>query len=116
VLGPIRVLWVVPRADVRIAELMEFPVMLVVIIIVARWLVIRLAEPPKRSSRRGMGFIALALLLTAELALVGPMQGYSISECIAARDSVSGTVFLVPLGIFALMSFLMIRKGTARPS
>ena len=110
VLGPIRILWVVPRVGMRIAELMEFPIMLVVIIIVARWLVRRLAVPPTRSSRLGMGFIALGLLLTAEFSLVGPIQGYSIKEYIATRDPVSGTVFLVLLGVFALMPFLLTRR------
>jgi hypothetical protein len=39
VLGPIRILFIVPRFGVRLAELMEFPVMLVVIVLAARWLV-----------------------------------------------------------------------------
>jgi len=39
VLGPIRILFLVPRFGVRVAELMEFPVMLVVIVLAARWLV-----------------------------------------------------------------------------
>jgi len=110
VLGPIRILWVVPRVGMRIAELMEFPIMFVVIILVARWLVRRLAVPPTRSSRLGMGFIALGLLLTAELVLVGPIQGYSIKAYIATRDPVSGTVFLVLLGVFAFMPLLLTRR------
>jgi hypothetical protein len=110
VLGPIRVLWVVPKVGMRVAELLEMPIMLVVIIISARWLVQRLAVPPTRSSRLGMGFIALGLLLTAEFSLVGPIQGYSISEYIATRDPVSRTVFLVLLGVFALMPFLLTRR------
>ena len=39
VLGPIRILLLVPRFGVRVAELVEFPVMLVVIVLAARWLV-----------------------------------------------------------------------------
>lgn len=38
VLGPIRVLWVVPRSGERTAELMETPIMLVVTILAARGL------------------------------------------------------------------------------
>ena len=38
-LGPIRLLWLVPRFGTRIAELMEMPVMLVVIVLAARWTV-----------------------------------------------------------------------------
>jgi hypothetical protein len=36
VLGTIRVLWVVPRVGERTAELMETPIMLVVIMLAAR--------------------------------------------------------------------------------
>ena len=42
VLGPIRILWVVPRFGTRMAELIETPIMLVVTIIAARWVVRRL--------------------------------------------------------------------------
>jgi len=36
ILGPIRLLWAVPRFGPRIAELMEMPIMLVVIVVAAR--------------------------------------------------------------------------------
>ena len=39
VLGTIRTLWVAPRVGMRIAELMETPNMLVVIIVAARWII-----------------------------------------------------------------------------
>jgi hypothetical protein len=70
VLGPIRILWVVPRVGTRMAELTEAPIMLVVTIISARWIVRRLAVPSTPSSRLGMGGIALGLLLVAEFTLV----------------------------------------------
>ena len=41
VLGTIRTLWVVPRFGTRIAELMEMPIMLIVTIVAARWIVLR---------------------------------------------------------------------------
>jgi hypothetical protein len=37
--GPILILFIVPRFGVRIAELMEAPVMLIVIVVAARWVV-----------------------------------------------------------------------------
>jgi hypothetical protein len=51
VLGPIRILWVVPRFGTRMAELMETPILFVVIIVAARWTARRLAVPAARSSR-----------------------------------------------------------------
>lgn len=109
-LGPIRLLWLVPRFGTRIAELMEMPVMLVVIVLAARWTVRRLAVPSTPRSRLGMGGIALVLLLVAELTLVLWLQGLSIREYLASRDPVSGTVYSVLLGVFAVMPLLVARK------
>ena len=109
-LGPIRILWVVPRFGTRMAELMETPIMLVVTIIAARWIVRRLALPSTPSSRLGMGCIALGLMLVAEFTLVLWLRGLSISEYLASRDPVSGTVYYVMLGVFAIMPLLVARR------
>src|SRR5437870_3963827 len=65
-LGTVRTLWIVPRVGTRRAELMETPLMLVVTIVAARWIVLHFAVPSTPSSRLGMGCIALVLLLLAE--------------------------------------------------
>jgi hypothetical protein len=110
VLGPIRILWVVPRFDARIAELLEMPIMFVVIVLAARWTVRRLAVPSTPLHRLGMGVVALALLLVAELTLVLWLQGLSIREYLASRDPVSGMVYSVLLGVFAIMPLLVARR------
>jgi len=110
VLGPIRILWAAPRYGTRVAELMETPIMLVVTIVAARWIVRRLALPSTPSIRLGMGFLALGLLLVAEFTLVLWLRGLSISEYLASRDPVSGTVYYVLLGVFALMPVLVARR------
>ncbi len=110
VLGTIRVLWVVPRLGTRMAELMETPIMFVVTIVAARWIVRRLAVPPSPFSRLGMGCVALVLLLAAEFTLVLWLRGLSISEYLAGRDPVSGTVYYVLLGVFAIMPLLVARR------
>jgi hypothetical protein len=110
VLGPIRVLWVVPRFGARMAELMEAPIMLVVIVFAAWWLVRRLAVPPTIASRLGMGAAALVLLLVAEFTLVLWLRGLSISEYLATRDPVSGAVYYAMLGVFAIMPLLVARR------
>ena len=107
VLGPIRILWAVPRFGTRMAELMEAPLMFVVTIIAARWIVRRLAVPSTLPSRLGMGFVALGLLLVAEFTLVLWLRGLSIGEYLATRDPVSGTVYYVLLGVFAIMPLLV---------
>lgn len=110
VLGPIRVFWAVPRFGVRMAELMEAPFMLAVIIVAARWLVRRLAVPSATPSRLGMGFIALGLLVAAEIILGYLLWGLSITELITSRDPVSGSVYYALLGVFAVMPLLLARK------
>jgi hypothetical protein len=110
-MGPIRVLWVVPHLGGRTAELAEMPLMLVVMMVAARWIVRRLAVPSAWSSRLGIGGITLVLLLAAELALVFWLRGLSIEEYVAGRDPVSGTMYLVMLGVFALMPRLVARRG-----
>jgi type IV secretory pathway TrbD component len=110
VLGPIRILWVVPRFGTRMAELMETPIMFVVILVAARWIVRRFAVPSTPSSRLGMGCIALGLLLVAEFTLVLWLRGLSISDYLANRDPVSATVYYVMLGVFAIMPLLVARR------
>jgi hypothetical protein len=92
------------------AELMEMPVMLVVMIASSRFIVRRLALPPTPFSRLGMGCVALSLLLVAELTLVLWLQGMSVSEYLASQDPVSGTVYYAMLAVFAAMPFLAGRR------
>jgi len=110
ILGPIRVLGVAPRLGTRMAELLETPVMLVITILAARWIVRRLAVPPTLSCRLGMGSIALIFMLVAEFTLVLWLRGLSIREYLAGRDPVAGTVYYLPLGVFAAMPLLVVRR------
>lgn len=110
VLGPIRVFWAVPRFGTRMAELMEAPVMFAVIIVAARWIARRLAVPPATPSRLGMGFVALGLLLAAEIILGYLLWGLSVTELITSRDPVSGPVYYALLGVFAVMPLIVARK------
>ncbi len=110
VLGSVRTLWVVPRFGARTAELMETPIMFMVTIVAARWVVRRLAVPPKPSNRLGMGCIGLGLMLVAEFTLVLWLRGVSINEYLASRDPVSGTVYYLMLGVLCIMPLLVARK------
>jgi hypothetical protein len=107
VLGVIRTLWAVPRFGTRVAELMETPIMFVVTILAARWIVRRFGVPPKAASRLGMGCVGLGLMLVAEFTLVLWLRGLSISDYLASRDPVSGTVYYAMLGIFCIMPLLV---------
>jgi hypothetical protein len=88
--------------------------MLVAILFAARWVVRRLAVPPTVSARLGMGFLALGFLLLAECTLVLGLREMTLGEYIESRDPVSGTVYLIMLGIFAVMPLLpllVVRRG-----
>ncbi len=107
VLGVIRTLLIVPRLGARTAELMEMPLMLVVIVFAARWTVKRLEVSPAPSARLGMGAVALALSLIAEVTLTVWLRGLSIHEYLATRDPIAGTVYYLMLGFFAILPLLM---------
>lgn len=111
VLGTIRITWVVPRLGTRTAELLESPVMFVVTVLAAGWSVRRFAVPPKWPFRLGMGVLALWLMLLAEFTLVLWIQRISIGEYLATRDPVSGTVYYVMLGVFAIMPLFVARDS-----
>lgn len=111
ILGPQRELWAVPRLGQRIAELSEMPVILVVIILAARWLVQRLALPATLTSRLGMGLIALGFLLVAELMLVLWLRDLSFQKYFIHRDPVAGAVYFMMLGVFALTPLVLARRS-----
>ena len=106
VLGAIRVPFLVPRLGERLAELIEMPFMFVVIVLAARFITQRFAMRAKASTRLAIGFIALGLLLAAELLLAVLLQNRSIGDYIASRDPVSGSVYLAMLALFALMPLI----------
>ncbi|HYL99360.1 MAG TPA: hypothetical protein VEZ90_10430 [Blastocatellia bacterium] len=110
ILGPIRIVLLVPKVGVRAAELMETPIMLVVIIVSARWVVRRLSVSPTMSSRLSMGLLAVSLMLAAEFTLVLWLRGLSIRQYLATRDPVSGTAYYAALAVFAVLPLFVGRK------
>ena len=107
-LGAIRVPLLVPRFGERIAELLEMPVMFIVILLSARFIVTRFALPPTAPARLGTGVLALSLLVAAELLLAALLQGRSPAEYVATRDPVSGSVYVAMLVLFATMPLLRV--------
>lgn len=110
-LGLVRVLWLVPPLGERTAELAETPLMLLAIVLAARWIVRRWRLPARRPPRIAAGLIALALLVGVELGVVLRLRGLTLSEYLAARDPVSGAVYALSLLLFALMPALVARDS-----
>jgi hypothetical protein len=112
VLGMIRVPFLVPRLGERVAELVEMPFMLVAILLSARFIVRRFSLPATVLARLGAGFLALGLLVAAEVLLAVALQDRTLGEYVASRDPVSGSVYLAMLGVFAVMPFLLERSAS----
>ena len=105
-LGIVRVLALVPRFGERWAELAEMPLMLIAIVVSARF-VVRRFPATQRLSYLASGGIALFLLIVVELSVVLSMRSMSISQYVAERDPVAGSVYVVMLAVFALMPWLL---------
>ena len=109
-LALIRIPVLVPRLGMRVAELIEMPVMLLVIFFAARWIVRRVLDPATQGARLAVGVIALSLLLLTEFSVVLWLQGLTVREAIANRDPVSGAAYASSLIVFALMPLLVARR------
>ncbi len=110
VLGAVRVLWLLPRLGERLAELLEAPIMLIVIILAARWTARRLALPATPGKRLVVGLIALILLLGVEFGVVLWLRGLTLAEYFATRDPLAAMVYYAMLGVFAMMPLLVARR------
>ena len=110
VLGTVRTLWVVPRVGERKAELIEMPIMLVVTIMAAWWIVLHFSVPPALSYRLAMACTALLLMLIAEFGFMLWIRGLSIRDYVATRDPVSGTAYYAMLVVFGAMPLLVGRR------
>ncbi len=109
ILGPIRILWLVPRLGERYAELIEMPFMLAAIILIARWMIRRFQIPADTGIRLGMGFLAGVLLLSVEFTMVLKLRGLTLEQYFQNRDPISGTVYYLMIVVFALMPWVLRR-------
>lgn len=111
VLGPVRILLLVPRIGERWAELAEMPVMLTACFLAARWVCRRFAMPARASPRVIMGLLAMVLLLTAEFGLVLSLRGMTVAEYLATRDPVSGTAYYLAVAVFGALPWWLGRRS-----
>ena len=110
VLGVIRVPFLVPRIGERWAELAEMPIMAAVIFLAAGFILRRFPSICSPARSLAAGVLALALSVASELALAVVLQSQTLSEFLASRDKVSGSVYLALLLVFAAMPRLRLRN------
>lgn len=105
-LGAIRVPLLVPRIGERYAELAEMPLMFMAIFLAAGYVLSRFWRIRTPGACFLVGFIALAMLVLAELLFAVVMADRGVGAYIASRDPVSGSVYLGMLVLFAVMPAL----------
>ena len=114
VFGLIRIPFVVPHFGERISELLEAPLMLIVIVLAAKWVVRIFQLSPGSIYRLGVGIIAFVLAILFEFTLVMRLRGLTLTEYFQTRDPISGAIYYLTLVLFALMPLLVRRNGTKK--
>lgn len=105
-LGPLRVLFLVPRIGTRGAELAEMPLMGTVIWFAAGWIVRRFCDDQNAMTRLVTGFSTISLVLAADIVVGMTLRRLSFTEVITSRDIVSGAAYYGLLIVCALLPWL----------
>ena len=113
-LGVLRTLFVVPRVGARAAELLEIPLMLLVIVLAARWIVRHRVVAQRTGGAWWVSLLALALLLGAEIALAAGLRGLTPAQALFDRDPVAGIAYALALLAYAVMPALMASRAHRR--
>ena len=106
ILGPIRELWTLPHSGRMAAMLSEAVIMLIAMIVAARWVIQRFDVPRTLPATISMGLIAIGLLFPAEIAGVVWIRGLSLQEYVASFVTAPGVISLVMFLLFAAMPTL----------
>jgi hypothetical protein len=109
-LGAARVLWIAPRIGARSAELLEMPVMLVVVVAAARWLVRRFPRIHGRAGWYGAGGLAAGLILTADFGVAVYMRGLPLDRYLSELDPVTAVPYYAILALCAVTPALLFKK------
>jgi hypothetical protein len=112
VFGTVRVLFVVPAIGARAAELLETPLMLVVVALAARFIVRKFAGSIRGTPQwLHVGAIAFACMLTADVGVGVTLRGMTVWQALFERDPLSGTAYYLALVFLALAPSLFARIG-----
>lgn len=106
---PVSGQWLLVTRSLPLPQLMEMPLMLIVIVLAASWLNQHLGDVKGSLTQLWIGLGALSLLIIAELGVGVFLRGLSPMEALVNRDPVSGTVYYLLLGILALMPWFISR-------
>ena len=107
ILGPIRELWAVPHFGRMAATLSEAVIMLIAMMVAARWVIRRFEVPQTLSDTLSIGLIAIGLLFPAEIAGVVWVRGLSLREYLASFVTAPGVISLLMFLFFGAMPTLV---------
>jgi hypothetical protein len=107
VFGSVRTLVLVPAIGSRAAELLEVPLMLVVIAFAASFVSRRLLRAAPMSSHVLARAPALVLVLIADTCVGLFLRGMTLREVFLERDPLTGALYYAMLLVFAAMPALM---------
>lgn len=109
--GPIRILMLEPMFGPTAAVLFEAPILLMAMLYAARFVPRRLRLAPTSAAHLGMGFVALALVLLADLGVGVFIRQPSLGAVVDNFGTPSGRIYAALLLVFALMPWLVNRRA-----
>lgn len=87
--------------------------MLVAIVVAAQWIIRKRLDQPRPSPALSIGFLAMGLVLIADLIVEMWLRGMSATEVFLNHDPVSGTAYYVSLVLFAVTPAILARHRSA---
>ena len=113
-LGPIRVLLLEPHIGALWAVAIEVPLLLVVMVLAARWSVHKAALGDSLGPRAAMGAAALVLVLAADFSVGRSVRGLALADQLRHLLTPEGMVYAAALVLFAAMPVIVCMIGSRR--
>ena len=110
-LGPIRVLLLEPRIGAVAATLCEAPLLLIAMVVAARWTPRLIGLTTSLAGMLTVGIGALVLQQVADLLVGMLLRGWSPQQQFARLATPEGAIYAALLALFALMPALVNRTG-----
>lgn len=110
-LGVLRVPLLEPIAGERLAQLLEMPLMALVIVFAARWLVRRERQPVMPGGWLAAGVTAALGVLVSDLLVGVVLRGLSLAEVLDSRDPAVSAVFVLLVAAMVPMPWIAARRS-----
>ncbi|HMP17728.1 MAG TPA: hypothetical protein PKD72_11940 [Gemmatales bacterium] len=109
-LGPLREQVLRPLVGARTAELIEMPVMLVIIVFAGYWMGRIMLENRRPGYRLLVGLLAATLVLLADVLVGVYLRGMTLRQIFLDRDQLTGLLYYSLVALFGLMPWRTAEK------